>query len=393
MPANPSTCDLPTFDSRSDILVNALSVTNQSGLHVLAGHLDQLAGAFRICVIARPSMKDLRDRFDGRVDWMDAPESTVRWLPRAWWEFRNLESCALAAGAFSYFTPSGIAASRMSLPQVVLCQNPWALVPVARRRRDVLKAWLQRRAYRSTMRRAAVMAFNSKYMQRAYRENAGFHEKRGIIAAQAAEAETRERSKSWKNSPRTPGQIVCVSAMAPHKNVEAVVRAVVQLPGATLRLVGGWPDPLYERRIRRLTLDLGLSDRVVFDGFVSREELDRLYAESQVFCLMSRCESFGIPAIEAQLFGTPVVCSNVCAVPEVCGEGGLFCDPDDIDGIADALQTLLRVSNDWKKDGVEAQPPSRDWKNFSELARENADRFQWSECSRPLVDVFKDLRG
>ena len=401
----------------TDILVNALSVTNKSGLHVLAGHLDQLVKELSVTVIARPSMIDLRSRFGKRVEWVDAPENTARWLPRAIWEFQCLGKTAQDCGAQFYFTPSGISASRLSTPQVVLCQNPWALVPSARRRRDFLKAWLQRWAYRKTMRRAEVMVFNSEYMQRAYRENAGFNEKRGIIATRAADDKTRERSIHWKDRPRKIGQIVCVSAMAPHKNVEALLRAFEKLKrgkaenlkaemlknenaelqdfkvsafqNLSLHLAGEWPDSVYEQKILHLITDLGLSEQVQVHGFVSREELDRLYAESQVFCLMSRCESFGIPAIEAQLFGTPVVCSNVCAVPEICGEGGLFCDPDDVDGITEALNSLLESANVWKNKGVEAQPPSNVWKNYSEKARVNADRFQWLECSRPLADCFK----
>ena len=92
---------------------------------------------------------------------------------------------------------------------------------------------------------------------------------------------------------------------------------------------------------------------------------------------MSRCESFGIPAIEAQLFGTPVVCSTACAVPEICGEGGLFCEPDDIPGIAEALESLLSDANAWN--------------DASEQARRNADRFRWQTCSQPLVKLFREL--
>jgi glycosyltransferase involved in cell wall biosynthesis len=386
-------------DGKKIILVNALSVTNQSGLHVLAGHLDSLAEEFTVAVIARSSMTSFKERFAERVDWVDAPEQTARWLPRAMWEFQCLQKISQQIGASVYFTPSGIATSRLSIPQVVFCQNPWCLVPTARRKKDAVKAWLQRRAYRQTMKTAEVMVFNSEYMRQAYRQNAGFDEKRSLIVYQAADEETRERSKVWENRPRTAGQIVCVSAMAPHKNIETLLRALeklkcrkveMQKDGGlefqsfsvsafqpfSLHLVGPWPDSNYERKILRLITELGLSDQVQVHGFVSREELDQLYAESQVFCLMSRCESFGIPAIEAQLFGTPVVCSNVCAVPEICGEGGVFCDPDDVEGIATNLRVLLESSNAWKK--------------FSEQALKNANRFQWSECSRPLVEFFAE---
>jgi glycosyltransferase involved in cell wall biosynthesis len=90
---------------------------------------------------------------------------------------------------------------------------------------------------------------------------------------------------------------------------------------------------------------------------------------------MSRCESFGIPAVEAQAFGTPVVGSNVCAMPEVCGDGGVFGAPEDVPATANLLQRLLT--------------DSADWQDFSDAARRNAAKYQWSECSRPLLSLFE----
>ena len=379
------------------VIVNALSVTNQSGLHVLAGHLGQLVprlcGTCGFSVLIREDMAVLKHLFEGQVAWIAAPACTARWFPRTVWERLHLARISRRTGARAYFTPSGIAAFLPGIPQVVFCQNPWALVPEARRWQDGIKAWLQRRAYRRSMTTAAVMVFNSHFMQAAYRENAGRTERRGLVVYQAADDETRRRMEQWRNRPRKPGQILCVSAMGPHKNVESLVLAFDKLvhhrhPGAgsghrppvdelVLHLVGSWPDPAYARNVRALVTSLGLETRVRFAGFVSREELDRLYAESRVFCLMSRCESFGIPAIEAQVFGTPVVSSNVCAVPEVCGDGGLFLDPDDIEGIAAALERLLT-------DDVE-------WRRLSVQASRNAGKYTWERCSAPLVDLFAGL--
>ena len=370
------------------ILVNALSVTNPSGLHVLLGHLDRsadaLQGRCRFVVLCRENMDALRSGLGSRVDWEFAPAATRNWLGRAGWERANLAHLAGKHVACAYFTPSGIAAHALEIPQIVFCQNPWALVPAARRMLDFLKAWLQRRAYRRAMRVADVMVFNSRYMQQAYRENAGFEEKRGLVVHQAADEATRARVASQAPVPRKPGQIVSVSVMAPHKNAEALIRAfhAVRTPGhpeARLHLAGSWPDSAYERKIRDLVDALGLHESVHFAGFVSREQLDRFYAESQVFCLMSRCESFGIPAIEAQLFGTPVVSSTVCAIPEICGAGGLFRDPDDVSGIAEALRSLI--------------DDDREWQRLSGLARENAERFSWSSCYKPLIDLFAEKAG
>ncbi len=367
------------------LLVNALSVTNPSGRHVLLGHLNRLTEILGnrcgLVVICRKEMEEFQSGLTGRVEWIYAPACTVRWWRRAVWERIHLPRLARRVGAFAYFTPNGMAARGLNIPQLVFAQNPWALVPSARRRRDAVKAWLQRRAYRRAMREAAVMIFNSRYMQQAYRKNAGVEERRGVVVYQAADESTHIRAAAAGDSPRRPEQILTVSIMAPHKNIEALLCAFCRLrethPQSRLVLAGSWPDPAYEWTIRTQVTRLGLGDAVEFTGFVTRERLDQLYAESRIFCLMSRCESFGIPAIEAQLFGTPVVTSTVCAMPEIGGEGGLFCDPDDIVGIVEALKTLIEDDPEWRR--------------RSQLARENADRFEWSRCSRPLIDLCMEM--
>lgn len=367
------------------LLVNALSVTNPSGRHVLAGHLKQvaeaLAGRLRLAVLCRADMAELQRGLGDRVDWVWAPPVTRGWFCRAAWERTHLRHLARRLGATAYFTPSGIAAPELELPQIVFCQNPWALVPAARRRRDAVKAWLQRRAYRRAMRTATVMVFNSRYMQDAYRRNAGFSEKRGLVVYQAAEETADPPGPDVPDIPRRPGQILCVSVMGPHKNVETLVRAlaVVRMARPEVRLVlaGSWPDAAYARWIRALVAQLSLSAAVDFTGFIPRARLEQLYAESQVFCLMSRCESFGLPAIDAQRRGVPVISSNVCAIPEVCGAGGRYVDPDDVSGVAAALQDLLSDRAEWQR--------------LSSLARRNAARFTWPQVSRPLVDLLAEL--
>jgi glycosyltransferase involved in cell wall biosynthesis len=370
------------------VLVNALSVTNPSGLHVLLGHMDQLVdqlqGRCRFAVLCREDMATLRTALGSRVDWKFAPVATRNWLFRSIWERVHLARVARQRGVQAYFTPSGMAAHLPSrIAQIVFCQNPWALVPAARRRRDAVKAWLQRRAYQRAMRVAAVMVFNSRYMQQAYRANAGLDECRGLVVHQAAAEKTRLGALAQASVPRKPGQILSVSVMAPHKNAEALVRAFAVVrkthPAARLVLAGSWPDSVYERKIRTEVDALGLRGDIHFAGFLAREQLDHLYAESRVFCLMSRCESFGIPAIEAQLFGTPVITSTVCAMPEIGGAGGIFYDPDDVDAIASALRKLLEDDAEWQR--------------LSQLARQNAERFAWNRCSRPLVDLFSELAG
>jgi glycosyltransferase involved in cell wall biosynthesis len=160
--------------------------------------------------------------------------------------------------------------------------------------------------------------------------------------------------------------------MAPHKGIENLVRAFATMrassPGeASLQIVGPWADKAYEARIRRLVADLGVGEHVGFTGFVDRARLHGLYAESRVFALLSRCESFSIPSAEAQAFGTPVVGSESSSAPEVCGAGGLFLSPNDVDGAASALRRVVR------EEAV--------WRQLSMAARENAKRYSWDGCA------------
>ena len=168
--------------------------------------------------------------------------------------------------------------------------------------------------------------------------------------------------------------------MAWHKSVETVVEALGILRRAhripaELRLVGGWAGADYERLIHDRVERLGLRGAVAFDGHVTRAQLLDHYARARVFCLMSWCESFGIPSVEAQAMGLPVVVSNCCAMPEVCGEGGLYPDPGDAAGTARALASLLGDEGEWRR--------------RSEAAVANAARFRYDITSRPLLNMFE----
>jgi glycosyltransferase involved in cell wall biosynthesis len=264
---------------------------------------------------------------------------------------------------------------------VVFAQNPWALVTGLKRTwPEKGKAKLQRLSYRFAMKKAAFMIFNSEYMRHTYQRNAGEQERASKIVYQALDDETHVIAAHMRTVVvRNPLQILCVSAMAPHKGVETVVNALELLRSthgisARLVLVGAWPDTGYQREIQGQITRLGLSDAVDIEGHVSRERLEQIYAESRVFCLMSHCESFGIPAVEAQAFGTPVVSSNCCAIPEVCGEGGYYPDPGDAEATAAYLARLLNDASAWRE--------------LSQKAIDNASRYRWDQCSRGMLEMF-----
>lgn len=368
------------------VLVNALSVTNLSGRHVLLGHLQKVAlwtrGEHEFDVLFHAHNRDVCRDMGENVRWVECPGLTADWLGRSAWEMTNLSRVASTLGSDFLFTPAGTIVPGLPLPQVVFAQNPWALVKNLQRTAiQNVKAVLQRSNYRRAVRESPLMFFNSDYMRTAYRENAGCIEIDSAVVYQALDDETHELARQMRSSSeRNPLQIFSVSAMAPHKGVETLVQALAivreryEIP-AQLVLAGAWPDRRYRKMIEALVSELGLQANVIFKGHVSEQELYQLYAESRVFALMSRCESFGIPAIEAQAFGTPVVSSNCCAIPEVCGRGGVFPEVGDVQGTADRIATLLSDELAWCQ--------------LSEAAIENSGKFRWNLCSQKLLRMFE----
>ncbi|MCA9140245.1 MAG: glycosyltransferase [Planctomycetales bacterium] len=364
------------------VLVNALSVTNQSGRHVLLGHLNQLsrlsAGDHEFVVLYHSTNQDIVSQRDA-FHWIECPDSTARWHGRALWEYRNLNRMSRRHQCDLIFTPAGVSVPGIETPQVVFCQNPWCLVPgLHQSTQDKVKAAIQRRAYRRTMRDATLMVLNSNYMMQAYRDNANDDTANSIVVYQGIADETWEAADRLGKSMMERNHIVSVSAMAPHKGADTLVRAVrlVRDRGvdAKLTLAGGWPDRSYRTSVEQLVRDLKLDDHVHFSGWISDQQLLELYSRAHVFCLLSRCESFGIPAVEAQSFGTPALGTTACAIPEIGGDGGLYSAVDDARAAAENLVCTL------SDDAV--------WRDLSVKAVHNANRFRWETCSQPLMQMF-----
>jgi glycosyltransferase involved in cell wall biosynthesis len=115
--------------------------------------------------------------------------------------------------------------------------------------------------------------------------------------------------------------VLTVATLEPRKNLQVLVEAHRLLgDDVELAVVGaeGWGEqPLLDGpRIRRL-------------GFVSDEELARLYRGAVAVAYPSRFEGFGIPVIEAMACGVPVVASAHASLDEACGTAAVRADPED----------------------------------------------------------------
>ncbi len=366
------------------ILVNALSAESLSGKHVLYGHLRQWAKWTRdehdFHVLYNAASRPAEMQMGPNVRWHEAPADIRGWVQRSLWEATILPRRIRELAIDFYFSPSGMILLHSPVPQATLAQNPWCLTAdVAKGITGQAKALIQRATYRRAQRSADVMIYNSQHMQQLYRQNAGGRlERRGMILHQGLDDETHEVAATTRTiGANREMTIICVSVMARWKNCETLLHALRRLRDrgieAKLRLIGGWPDPHYRQQILAEIRSLHLHGCVIVDGHVSRETLYDAYRSAKVYCLLSRCESFGIPALEAQAFGTPVVGSNTGAMAEIGGAGGVFVNPDDPVAAASALERLL----------VDAAQ----WNSLSCAAVANAQQFRWDNCSRPLLTL------
>jgi glycosyltransferase involved in cell wall biosynthesis len=87
---------------------------------------------------------------------------------------------------------------------------------------------------------------------------------------------------------------------------------------------------------------LGLTNRVIFTGYLPDEELVVLLNLSTVLVLPSLMEGFGLPAVEAAACGCPIIATTASPLPTLLGEGGLYVDPGQPEALEIALIQVLR---------------------------------------------------
>lgn len=165
----------------------------------------------------------------------------------------------------------------------------------------------------------------------------------------------------------------------PPKNVQRLVSAFARLRDRhhyELWLVGS-VDRRYTPALMAQAAELGVGGQVKCLNYVPYRDLPQLLNQAIALIFPSLWEGFGFPVLEAMACGTPVVTSNLSALPEVAGDAAILVNPYQVDEITAAMQTLVQ-------DGT-----VRSHLRTAGLAR--ASQFRWEKTAEKTAAVLQQF--
>ncbi len=174
--------------------------------------------------------------------------------------------------------------------------------------------------------------------------------------------------------------ILFTSTLHPKKNLPRLIRAYLKLPKDMrdefqLIVVGrqGWGTEESMQTIQQLES----SGNGRWLDYVSLEELRALFQSASVYAHPSLHEGFGLTLLQAFASGTPVLTSNITAMPEIANDAGLLVDPYSEDAIHDGLQKVLLDST--LREKLIAKGSAR------------VKEFSWEKCARETLNVYSNI--
>jgi glycosyltransferase involved in cell wall biosynthesis len=183
------------------------------------------------------------------------------------------------------------------------------------------------------------------------------------------------------------GFILYVGGIHERKNVARLIRAFAKLvqergfPGK-LMATGSVSGAPYQNKMKAIlegvVEETRMGERVIFTGFVTDEELEALMRMTRFMIYPSLYEGFGMPLLEAMQVGTPVITSNLTAMPEVAGGAALLVDPFDVEDITNAMVKLL------EKDDLREE--------LIRKGREVAEAYSWKRTAEGYLELYQVVR-
>jgi alpha-1,3-rhamnosyl/mannosyltransferase len=180
--------------------------------------------------------------------------------------------------------------------------------------------------------------------------------------------------------PHAKPYVLFLGTLEPRKNLDRLLDAYLALPPGIRSefdlLVAGPVGWKAQRALARIQQGL---PGVHLLGYIPEARLPSLVRSAVLLAYPSLYEGFGFPVAQAMAAGTPVLTSNVSALPEVAGNAALLVDPLSTDEIRSALEKLLTSPSLCKR--------------LSIAGRERAQLFTWERCAAASWRFFEGVAG
>jgi glycosyltransferase involved in cell wall biosynthesis len=179
--------------------------------------------------------------------------------------------------------------------------------------------------------------------------------------------------------PRPPGSapyLLFIGLVKPHKNLRGLLVAFEAIAAMIPHrlIVVGRHTGLRGVDAGALALARRLAPRVELVDSVSRAQLADLVSGADLLVQPSLYEGYGLPPLEAMAAGTPVLAAHAGALPEVCGDAALYCDPGSTADIARRIREAL------------GDAPLR--ARLRERGLRRARGLTWRACAEATADVL-----
>ena len=360
-----------------------LSGVEYYSLSLIRALLDYVDGNQYVVFTNRP---DLVMRYVGAADALTVIQAPYpRGRPfRIFWEHALLPSFARAESLDLLHCPCYICPLRTAgVPYAVTVHDTIAIDHPQWCKRS--NAAYYNLVMRSALRRASVVVAVSRASAEALRRNCLVDEARlrviysgvdPLFAGRASPSQMRAVRARYS----LPEQyILYVGNIEPKKNLVGLLGAYRLLARAGfphgLVLVGHrhWKSGRVFREARRRDL----AHKVLFAGYVAREDLPAVYQMAALYVCTSLYEGFGFPPLEAMASGLPVVSSRRGALGETLGDSAYGVEPTDPRAVADAMALML------SDDGLRLE--------YRRRGVERSRNFTWSRTAVELGAVYREL--
>ena len=230
-----------------------------------------------------------------------------------------------------------------TIHDLTLMQFNTAHGSLARRLQTTLKRWPARMIMWVAAKSARCIITPSNYVRDQLRQYYHLQPQRTVCTYEGTETAQLAPATPppFKALPNNIHFLLYVGNYYPHKNIRRLLEGFAQLHRTDFQLVLAGRSADYRDNLVSQARELGVEPRVILLGYVTDEELAWLYQHAAAYVFPSLSEGFGLPGLEAMLYGLPVVASNATCLPEVYDHAAHYFDPNDPQDMARKIGEVL----------------------------------------------------